>query len=161
MRWPVSTITMIDNPQSIEIQWWTCLLSLYCRYLSGSSMYGGPPAFLPVPGSTFVPTPPPNLSHLISRQQSQRARKASPSSLPGRLNRALSLGTIPSLTRTGQCSLLSQIVNSAQIVSLEFICACVCVRVHTCARTRVCVCVRLSHVDSDNAPMGGYLFLLI
>ncbi|XP_031422136.1 transmembrane protein 201 isoform X2 [Clupea harengus] len=80
------------------------------RYLSGGSVCGGPSALLsmPVSGSTtFVPTPPPNLSHLITRQQSQRARKASPSSLPGRLNRALSLGTIPSLTRTDSGYLFS------------------------------------------------------
>ncbi|KAG5282257.1 hypothetical protein AALO_G00054010 [Alosa alosa] len=80
------------------------------RYLSGGSVCGGPSALLTMPmsgSSTFVPTPPPNLSHLITRQQSQRARKASPSSLPGRLNRALSLGTIPSLTRTDSGYLFS------------------------------------------------------
>ncbi|CAB1329740.1 unnamed protein product [Coregonus sp. 'balchen'] len=78
------------------------------RYLSGSSvdsLYGGQaPLLSPIsPGSssTFIPTPPPNLSQLINRQQSPRERKASPSSLPGRLNRALYLGTIPSLARTG------------------------------------------------------------
>ncbi|CAG07536.1 unnamed protein product, partial [Tetraodon nigroviridis] len=50
-------------------------------------------------------SPPPNLSKLISLHQSPLERKASPSSLPGRLSRALSLGTIPSLSRTGICEL--------------------------------------------------------
>ncbi|KAL2103531.1 hypothetical protein ACEWY4_000399 [Coilia grayii] len=72
------------------------------RYQFSGSVSSPPSPLLSVPTctSTFVPTPPPNLSHLIARhQQSQKARKASPYSLPGRLNRALSLGTIPSLTR--------------------------------------------------------------
>ncbi|KAL0158021.1 hypothetical protein M9458_046097, partial [Cirrhinus mrigala] len=74
-------------------------------YLSGSSpgpYYSNhcPSLSAPVSGSsTFIPTPPTNLSQLLIRQQSHRTRKASPSSLPGRLNRALSLGTIPSLAR--------------------------------------------------------------
>uniref|UniRef100_A0A672QRB4 Transmembrane protein 201 n=1 Tax=Sinocyclocheilus grahami TaxID=75366 RepID=A0A672QRB4_SINGR len=83
------------------------------RYLSGSShgpYYSNhcPPLSAPVSGSsTFIPTPPPNLSQLLIRQQSHRTRKASPSSLPGRLNRALSLGTIPSLARPDYYSLKS------------------------------------------------------
>ncbi|XP_053704451.1 transmembrane protein 201 [Synchiropus splendidus] len=48
----------------------------------------------------FVLTPPPNLFKLINRQKSPLARKASPSSLSVRLNRTLSLGTMPSLKRT-------------------------------------------------------------
>ncbi|XP_051962015.1 transmembrane protein 201 [Xyrauchen texanus] len=82
------------------------------RYLSGSSpgLYysNHSPLSAPVSGSsTFIPTPPPNLSHLLIRQQSHRTRKASPSSLPGRLNRALSLGTIPSLARADSGFLFS------------------------------------------------------
>ena len=51
--------------------------------------------------SLFVPSPPGFLP--ITNQQLFRSpRRASPSSLPGRLSRALSLGTIPSLTRTGK-----------------------------------------------------------
>ncbi|XP_016113395.1 transmembrane protein 201-like, partial [Sinocyclocheilus grahami] len=78
------------------------------RYLSGSSpgpYYSNhcPSLSAPVSASSaFIPTPPPNLSQLLIRQQSHRMRKASPSSLPGRLNRALSLGTIPSLARAGK-----------------------------------------------------------
>uniref|UniRef100_H3DCH6 Transmembrane protein 201 n=1 Tax=Tetraodon nigroviridis TaxID=99883 RepID=H3DCH6_TETNG len=56
---------------------------------------------------SFVPSPPPNLSKLISLHQSPLERKASPSSLPGRLSRALSLGTIPSLSRTDSGFLFS------------------------------------------------------
>ncbi|XP_056129950.1 transmembrane protein 201 isoform X2 [Lampris incognitus] len=83
------------------------------RYLAGSFM--GPP---PLSGQhlsyissdtsdSFIPAPPPNLSKLISRQRGPRERKASPSSLPGRLNRALCLGTMPSLIRTDYFSLQS------------------------------------------------------
>lgn len=80
-------------------------LLLCCRFLAGSSV--APPlcgqtlSLSPDLMDSFVPTPPPNLSQLISLHQSPRERKASPSSLPGRLSRALSLGTIPSLSRTG------------------------------------------------------------
>ncbi|KAJ8378887.1 hypothetical protein AAFF_G00233210 [Aldrovandia affinis] len=90
------------------------------RYLSGSSLgsfYSGqaPPLSPSLSGpSTFIPTPPPNLSHIISRQLNHRARKASPSSLPGRLNRALSLGTIPSLARTDSGYLFSGSRPSSQ-----------------------------------------------
>ncbi|XP_073794642.1 transmembrane protein 201 isoform X3 [Danio rerio] len=90
------------------------------RYLSGGSpgeffCNHGPLLSAPVSeSSTFIPTPPPNLSQLLIRQQSQRTRKASPSSLPGRLNRALSLGTIPSLARTDSGFLFSGSRPSSQ-----------------------------------------------
>ncbi|KAJ8257629.1 hypothetical protein GJAV_G00187910, partial [Gymnothorax javanicus] len=84
------------------------------RFLSGSSVSSfcssqALPSLAPLlsEASAFVPTPPPNLSHLLSRQLSHRTRKASPSSLPGRLSRALSLGTIPSLARTDSGYLFS------------------------------------------------------
>lgn len=85
------------------------LLFVCCRYLSSSSpelYYSNRSPLLSTPASgssSFIPTPPPNLSQLLVRQQIHRTRKASPSSLPGRLNRALSLGTIPSLARAGEC----------------------------------------------------------
>ncbi|KAJ8371060.1 hypothetical protein SKAU_G00110880 [Synaphobranchus kaupii] len=83
------------------------------RYLSGSQ---APPPLSPSlsDSSAFVPTPPPNLSHLINRQLNHRARKASPCSLPSRLNRALSLGTIPSLARTDSGYLFSGSRPSSQ-----------------------------------------------
>ncbi|XP_063064931.1 transmembrane protein 201 isoform X2 [Engraulis encrasicolus] len=87
------------------------------RSFFGGSVYNPPSPLLSVPtcASTFVPSPPPNLYHLIARhQQSQKARKASPYSLPGRLNRALSLGTIPSLTRTDAGYLFSGSRPSSQ-----------------------------------------------
>ena len=49
----------------------------------------------------FVPTPPGFLP-IANHQLFRSPRRASPSSLPGRLSRALSLGTIPSLTRAGK-----------------------------------------------------------
>ncbi|XP_042113221.1 transmembrane protein 201 isoform X1 [Ovis aries] len=56
--------------------------------------------------SLFIPSPPGFLP--ITNQQLFRSpRRASPSSLPGRLSRALSLGTIPSLTRTDSGYLFS------------------------------------------------------
>ncbi|KAJ0036885.1 hypothetical protein NQD34_005562 [Periophthalmus magnuspinnatus] len=63
---------------------------------------------LPVSDLTdsIVLTPPPNLCKLI-HQQTPQERKASPTSLPGRLNRALRLGTIPTLTRTDSGYLFS------------------------------------------------------
>ncbi|KAM8754754.1 transmembrane protein 201 [Acanthopagrus schlegelii] len=83
----------------------------YRRYLAGSSAappFSSQSPFLsPDLADSFIPTPPPNLSQLINRQQSPRERKVSPSSLPGRLNRALSLGTIPSLSRTDSGYLFS------------------------------------------------------
>ncbi|XP_008562664.1 PREDICTED: transmembrane protein 201-like, partial [Galeopterus variegatus] len=48
--------------------------------------------------SLFLPTPP-GLLPLTNQQLFRTPRRVSPSSLPGRLSRALSLGTIPSLTR--------------------------------------------------------------
>ncbi|CAJ0939353.1 unnamed protein product, partial [Ranitomeya imitator] len=80
------------------------------RYLSGDSV----PSFGLMNGSIVLPdqpTPllstPPGLLHLLSHQSYRSERKASPSSLPGRLNRALSLGTIPSLARTDSGYLFS------------------------------------------------------
>ncbi|XP_045912788.1 transmembrane protein 201 [Micropterus dolomieu] len=83
----------------------------YRRYLAGNSAVppfsSHPPLFSPDLADSFVPMPPPNLSLLIKRQHGPRERKASPSSLPGRLSRALCLGTIPSLTRTDSGYLFS------------------------------------------------------
>lgn len=83
----------------------------YRRYLPGSSaasLSGQPPLFSNSQADSFIPSPPPNISLLINRQQqSPRERKASPSSLPGRLNRALCLGTIRALTRTDSGYLFS------------------------------------------------------
>ncbi|XP_073513395.1 transmembrane protein 201 isoform X2 [Phyllobates terribilis] len=80
------------------------------RYLSGDSV----PSFGLMNGSIVLPalpTPllstPPGLLHLLSHQSYRSERKASPSSLPGRLNRALSLGTIPSLARADSGYLFS------------------------------------------------------
>ncbi|XP_077007503.1 transmembrane protein 201 isoform X2 [Tamandua tetradactyla] len=58
------------------------------------------------PPSLFVPSPPGFLP-LASQQLFRSPRRASPSSLPGRLSRALSLGTVPSLTRTDSGYLFS------------------------------------------------------
>ncbi|XP_047462407.1 transmembrane protein 201 [Mugil cephalus] len=83
----------------------------YRRYLAGGS--AAPPFSSQAPlhssgaAEAFVPTPPPNLSWLINHRHGPRERKASPSSLPGRLSRALCLGTIPSLTRTDSGYLFS------------------------------------------------------
>ncbi|XP_034551636.1 transmembrane protein 201 [Notolabrus celidotus] len=82
----------------------------YGRYLPGSSaapITGQPPLFSNGQADAFIPSLPPNISMLINRQQTPRDRKASPSSLPGRLNRALCLGTIRSLTRTDSGYLFS------------------------------------------------------
>lgn len=75
----------------------------YRRYISNS--FQPPLPYLDLTDS-IVLTPPPNLCKLIN-QQSPHERKASPSSLPGRLNRALSLGTIPTLTRADSGYLFS------------------------------------------------------
>lgn len=75
----------------------------YRRYLSNT--FQPPLPSLDLTDSIIL-TPPPNLCKLIN-QQSPRERKASPSSLPGRLNRALSLGTIPTLTRADSGYLFS------------------------------------------------------
>ncbi|XP_035992665.1 transmembrane protein 201 [Fundulus heteroclitus] len=84
----------------------------YRRYLAGSSAVppfsSQPPPFHPPDmADSFILAPPPNISELISRRRSPRERKASPSTLPGRLSRALCLGTVPSLTRTGSGYLFS------------------------------------------------------
>ncbi|XP_057558716.1 transmembrane protein 201 isoform X2 [Hippopotamus amphibius kiboko] len=60
----------------------------------------------PSPPSLLVPTPPGFLP-LTNQQLFRSPRRASPSSLPGRLSRALSLGTIPSLTRADSGYLFS------------------------------------------------------
>ncbi|KAJ3586161.1 hypothetical protein NHX12_012562 [Muraenolepis orangiensis] len=65
---------------------------------------------LPFPGQVdlFIPTPPPSFSKLPPHcRRAPPERKASPSSLPGRLSRALCLGTVPSLTRTDSGYLFS------------------------------------------------------
>ncbi|KAF5906728.1 transmembrane protein, partial [Clarias magur] len=86
------------------------------RYLSGSSfgMYCSGQSPMVSGSSTFIPTPPPNLAQLLAHQQSQKTRRASPSSLPGRLNRALSLGTMPSLARQDSGFLFSGSRPSSQ-----------------------------------------------
>nr|XP_035163529.2 transmembrane protein 201 isoform X2 [Callithrix jacchus] len=58
------------------------------------------------PASLFIPSPPSFLP-LANQQLFRSPRRASPSSLPGRLSRALSLGTIPSLTRADSGYLFS------------------------------------------------------
>ncbi|XP_013884770.1 transmembrane protein 201 [Austrofundulus limnaeus] len=83
----------------------------YRRYLAGGAavppFYGTPPYFTPDVVDSFVPSPPPNFSKLVNRQHGPRERRASPSTLPGRLNRALCLGTAPSLTRADSGYLFS------------------------------------------------------
>lgn len=80
------------------------------RYLSGDpvSSFGHVSSTIVLPDQ---PTPllstPPGLLHLLSHPAYRCERKASPSSLPGRLNRALSLGTIPSLARADSGYLFS------------------------------------------------------
>ncbi|XP_003793301.1 transmembrane protein 201 [Otolemur garnettii] len=70
--------------------------------------------------SLFIPTPPGFLP-LANQQLFRSPRRASPSSLPGRLSRALSLGTIPSLTRADSGYLFSgsrppsQVSRSAEL----------------------------------------------
>ncbi|KAM6173393.1 transmembrane protein 201 isoform 2-T2 [Erethizon dorsatum] len=72
----------------------------------------GPSLAMPIPSVTgsssalFVPTPPGFLP-LANQQLFRSPRRASPSSLPGRLSRALSLGTIPTLTRADSGYLFS------------------------------------------------------
>uniref|UniRef100_A0A452HNB2 Transmembrane protein 201 C-terminal domain-containing protein n=1 Tax=Gopherus agassizii TaxID=38772 RepID=A0A452HNB2_9SAUR len=56
--------------------------------------------------SVFIPTPP-SILQLTNQQFFRSPRRASSSSLPGRLNRALSLGTMPSLARTDSGYLFS------------------------------------------------------
>ncbi|XP_015446863.2 transmembrane protein 201, partial [Pteropus alecto] len=69
-------------------------LAIPCSSVAGSSP------------SLFIPTPPGFLP-LANQQLFRSPRRASPSSLPGRLSRALSLGTIPSLTRADSGYLFS------------------------------------------------------
>ncbi|NXH47581.1 TM201 protein, partial [Dicaeum eximium] len=80
------------------------------RYLSGDSISvfpSGPGTAFPSPAtSLFVPTPP-SILHLTSQQLFSSPRRTSSSSLPGRLHRALSLGTIPSLARADSGYLFS------------------------------------------------------
>uniref|UniRef100_A0A8C3RA34 Transmembrane protein 201 n=1 Tax=Cyanoderma ruficeps TaxID=181631 RepID=A0A8C3RA34_9PASS len=80
------------------------------RFLSGDSITvfpSGPGTAFPSPAtSLFVPTPP-SILHLTNQQLFRSPRRTSSSSLPGRLNRALSLGTIPSLARADSGYLFS------------------------------------------------------
>ncbi|XP_047414512.1 transmembrane protein 201 isoform X1 [Sciurus carolinensis] len=85
------------------------------RYFPGDSaglFPSSPSLAMPHPSVTgsspslFIPTPPGFLP-LTSQQLFRSPRRASPSSLPGRLSRALSLGTIPSLTRADSGYLFS------------------------------------------------------
>ncbi|XP_066231079.1 transmembrane protein 201 [Saccopteryx leptura] len=84
-------------------------LAIPCPSVTGSS----PSLFLPAPAPSFLP--------LGSQQLFRSPRRASPSSLPGRLSRALSLGTIPSLTRADSGYLFSgsrppsQVSRSAEV----------------------------------------------
>ncbi|XP_066462693.1 transmembrane protein 201 [Eleutherodactylus coqui] len=79
------------------------------RYLSGDSMssYGRLNCIVLPDQPTPLLSTPPGLMHLLSQPAYRCERKASPSSLPGRLNRALSLGTIPSLARADSGYLFS------------------------------------------------------
>uniref|UniRef100_A0A3P8V3I8 Transmembrane protein 201 n=1 Tax=Cynoglossus semilaevis TaxID=244447 RepID=A0A3P8V3I8_CYNSE len=79
----------------------------YRRYLAGSSTASTFSSQSPDPMESFIPTPPPNLSHLLNCQQSRNKCRDSPSSLPGRLNRTLCLGTLPSIKRTDSGYLFS------------------------------------------------------
>ncbi|KAM6219049.1 transmembrane protein 201 isoform 1-T1 [Rhynchocyon petersi] len=71
-----------------------------------------PSLAIPYPGvggaspAMLIPTPPGFLP-LTNQQLFRSPRRASPSSLPGRLHRALSLGTIPSLSRADSGYLFS------------------------------------------------------
>ncbi|XP_007940792.1 transmembrane protein 201 [Orycteropus afer afer] len=71
-----------------------------------------PSPAIPCPGvggaspGLLIPTPPGFLP-LANQQLFRSPRRASPSSLPGRLHRALSLGTMPSLTRADSGYLFS------------------------------------------------------
>ncbi|XP_032935314.1 transmembrane protein 201 isoform X1 [Catharus ustulatus] len=80
------------------------------RFLSGDSISvfpSSPGTAFPSPAaSLFVPTPP-SILHLTNQQLFRSPRRTSSSSLPGRLNRALSLGTIPSLARADSGYLFS------------------------------------------------------
>uniref|UniRef100_A0A1A7X8P4 Transmembrane protein 201 n=2 Tax=Iconisemion striatum TaxID=60296 RepID=A0A1A7X8P4_9TELE len=121
-----NTLSWMDTAKLITVSL-CCLVSLaaaaathkppgprrgrYRRYLAGGSAappFSCQPPFLgPDTADSFIPSPPPNLSKLINRQHGPRERKASPSTLPGRLSRALCLGTAPTLTRTDSGYLFS------------------------------------------------------
>ncbi|KAM9035858.1 transmembrane protein 201 isoform X1 [Sarcophilus harrisii] len=84
------------------------------RYLSGDSSPFFPSSnglafpYPPVSPTMLFPAPaPPTLFQLTNQQLFRSPRRTSSSSLPGRLNRALSLGTIPSLTRADSGYLFS------------------------------------------------------
>lgn len=80
------------------------------RYVSGdpASQFGNLDNGVVLPDlSSALFSTPPGLLQLLNQQANRSQRKASSSSLPGRLNRALSLGTIPSLTRTDSGYLFS------------------------------------------------------
>ncbi|KAI6073633.1 Transmembrane protein 201 [Aix galericulata] len=89
------------------------------RYLSGDSITlfsnGTGTGFPSSATSLFVPTPP-SILQLTNQQLFRSPRRTSSSSLPGRLNRALSLGTIPSLARAGKVcvKLPSQVAMTAE-----------------------------------------------
>uniref|UniRef100_A0A6J0SSF8 Transmembrane protein 201 isoform X1 n=2 Tax=Pogona vitticeps TaxID=103695 RepID=A0A6J0SSF8_9SAUR len=82
------------------------------RYLSGDSISAFPSGteigfpYPPASPSVFIPSPP-SVLQFTSQQLFRSPRRTSSSSLPGRLNRALSLGTIPSLARTDSGYLFS------------------------------------------------------
>ncbi|NXV82260.1 TM201 protein, partial [Atlantisia rogersi] len=80
------------------------------RYLSGDSITlfpsGTGTGFPSSTTSLFVPTPP-SILQLTNQQLFRSPRRTTPSSLPGRLNKALSLGTIPSLARADSGYLFS------------------------------------------------------
>ncbi|KAM9299273.1 transmembrane protein 201 [Gastrophryne carolinensis] len=80
------------------------------RYLSGdsASSFGGLDNCVVYPDlSSALLSTPPGLLQLLNQQTNRSQRKNFSSSLPGRLNRALSLGTIPTLTRTDSGYLFS------------------------------------------------------
>ncbi|KAM4650793.1 transmembrane protein 201 isoform 2-T2 [Discoglossus pictus] len=82
------------------------------RFVSGDSLSTFGPMTIPSSsGLTVLPSPllstPPGLLQLVNQQIYRSQRKSSPSSLPGRLSRALSLGTIPSLARADSGYLFS------------------------------------------------------
>lgn len=79
-----------------------------CRYFPDDSaglFPTSPGLAIPCPSAAspplFMPTPP-GFAPLAQQQLFRSPCRARPSSLPGRLSRALSLGTTPSLTRTGK-----------------------------------------------------------
>ncbi|NXJ13219.1 TM201 protein, partial [Odontophorus gujanensis] len=80
------------------------------RYFSGDSFTlfpnGTGTGFPSSTPALFVPTPP-NILQLTNQQLFRSPRRTTTSSLPGRLNKALSLGTIPSLARADSGYLFS------------------------------------------------------